>query len=295
MKPPNTGGWAVSHAAVPFLRTAASGDIELFFSSRDNQKRTSIGRAAVKFSSAENAASGEVAAVLGPGVLGAFDDSGATGSCLVAHEGREYLYYSGWALGRTVPFVLAIGLATSDDGGRTFERVSAGPIIGRTRAEPFLAGAPWVLIEDGRWRMWYTSGARWESAEEGPRHYYRIAYAESSDGIDWHPTGRICIDFKDEEEYALARPCVLRDAAGYRMWFSCRGSDYRIGYAESEDGLVWARRDGYGGLGPTGDGWESRAVAYGFVFDREGTRWMLYNGNGYGATGIGLARWEGGG
>lgn len=30
-----------------------------------------------------------------------------------------------------------------------------------------------------------------------------------------------------------------------------------------------------------------------FVFDLEGTRWMLYNGNGYGATGIALARWEG--
>lgn len=295
VEPPRIDGWAVSHAAVPFLRTAPSGDTELLFSSRDEQKRTSVVRAALHVSSDGNVALGEVRSVLGPGVLGAFDDSGATGSCLVAHHAREYLYYSGWALGRTVPFVLAVGLATSEDGGRTFERVSDGPIIGRTRDEPFLAGAPWVLIENGRWRMWYTSGARWELTQEGPRHYYRIAYAESSDGIDWHPTGRICIDFKDQEEYALARPCVVRDADGYRMWFSCRGSDYRIGYAESDDGLVWSRNDGYGGLGPTGDGWESQAVGYGFVFDHEGTRWMLYNGNGYGSTGIGLAKWEGAG
>lgn len=231
--------------------------------------------------------------VLRPGALGAFDDSGATGRCLVAHQGREYLFYSGWALAQSVPFVLAIGLATSDDGGQTFERVSAGPVIGRTRAEPFLAAAPGVLIEGGRWRMWYTSGARWERTEAGPRHYYRIAYAESPDGVEWHPTGRICIDFENDEEYALARPCVLRDAGGYKMWFSCRGSDYRSGYAESDDGLVWKRNDGYGGLGPAGNDWESPAVAYGFVFDHEGTRWMLYNGNGYGATGIGLARWDG--
>ena len=293
MHPPGVDGWAVSHAAVPFLRATPGGDKELFFSSRDDQRRTSIGRAALTFSSAPNVATAEPTPVLHPGVLGAFDDNGVTGACLVAHEGREYLYYSGWALGRTVPFVLAIGLAISVDGGRTFERVSAGPVIGRTMAEPFLAGAPWVMIEDGRWRMWYTSGARWEPTSAGPRHYYRIAYAESSNGIDWRPTGRICIDFKDQEEFALARPCVVRDAGGYRMWFSSRGSDYRIGYAESDDGLVWSRRDDYGGLGPMGDGWESQAVAYSFVFDHEGTRWMLYNGNGYGATGIGLARWEG--
>jgi len=48
-----------------------------------------------------------------------------------------------------------------------------------------------------------------------------------------------------------------------------------------------------GRLGPAGDGWESQAVAYRFGFDHEGTRWMLYTGNGYGATGIGLAIWEG--
>ena len=254
MQPPSTPGWAVSHAAVPFLRTAPDGAIEMFFSSRDDQKRTSIGRAALRFSSAPKASIDEAKPVLHPGVLGAFDDSGVTGSCLVAHQGREYLYYSGWALGRTVPFVLAIGLATSDDRGRTFKRLSPGPIIGRTRAEPFLAAAPWVRVEGGRWRMWYTSGARWEPTDAGPRHYYRIAYAESSDGVEWHPTGQICIDFKDDDEYALARPCVLRDAGGYRMWFSYRGSDYRIGYAESDDGLAWSRQDGYGGLDPQATG-----------------------------------------
>jgi hypothetical protein len=30
-------------------------------------------------------------------------------------------------------------------------------------------------------------------------------------------------------------------------------------------------------------------------FNHEGTRWMLYKGNGYGATGMGGAIWEDGG
>ena len=64
--------------------------------------------------------------VLDLGPLGAFDDSGVTTSCLVAHEGRKYLYYTGWSLGVTVPFYLAAGLAVSEDGGETFRRVSRG-------------------------------------------------------------------------------------------------------------------------------------------------------------------------
>ena len=58
--------------------------------------------------------------VLGLGELGAFDDSGVTSSCLVTHDGRKYLYYTGWTRGVTVPFYLFAGLAISSDGGQTF-------------------------------------------------------------------------------------------------------------------------------------------------------------------------------
>jgi hypothetical protein len=140
--------------------------------------------------------------------------------------------------------------------------------------------------------MWYASGVRWTPTDTGPKHEYRIVYAESNDGLSWRPTGRTCIDFESAEEYALARPCVVRDPDRYRMWFSCRGTAYRIGYAESDDGLVWERDDAAGGLRPSPATWESTSVEYPCVFDHAGRRWMLYNGNGYGETGIGLATLE---
>ena len=73
------------------------------------------------------------------------------------------------------------------------------------------------------------------------------------------------------------------------MWYSYRGSSYRIGYAESEDGVSWERKDHLAGISTSEDGWDSEMVAYAFVFDHRGQRYMLYNGNGYGQTGIGLA------
>jgi hypothetical protein len=184
MPPPRLGGWAADYAMVPFLRTSGADGLELFFSPRDEQQRSSTARAALTLTAIGPPKVGDIALVLGRGALGAFDDSGAMGSCLVKHGQYEHLYYVGWTLHGAVPFSTYIGLAVSDDGGRTFERVSDGPIIGRSRSDPFLASTPWVLIEDGRWRMWYTSGVRWEPTDAGPRLYYRITYAESADGIE---------------------------------------------------------------------------------------------------------------
>jgi hypothetical protein len=42
-------------------------------------------------------------------------------------------------------------------------------------------------------------------------------------------------------------------------------------------------------LEPSKKGWDAEMVEYPYVFDHQGTRYMLYNGNGYGKSGIGLA------
>jgi hypothetical protein len=73
------------------------------------------------------------------------------------------------------------------------------------------------------------------------------------------------------------------------MWFCARGDSYRLGYAESADGLAWERHDERAGLEPSDEGWDSEMIAYPCVFDRHGERYLFYNGNGYGETGIGYA------
>ena len=79
----------------------------------------------------------------------------------------------------------------------------------------------------------------------------------------------------------------LRDD-GYTMWYAYRGERYRIGCARSRDGVTWTRHDDEG-LDASGEGWDSDAVAYPWIVDAGGRRYMLYNGNDYGRTGIGLA------
>ena len=279
--------WAVSHAALPVVDEVAGGH-RVYFSARDERGRARIGWAETDLAVPGTwTVSHKPAIDIGP--LGTFSDSGVTSSCLVTHKDRKYQFYTGWSLGASVPFFLNVGLATSDDGGATFTPLSKAPLLDRSGVDPYLTASPWVIVEGGIWRMWYVSGHSWRMAAGKPMHKYHIRYAESRDGIDWDRRGLVCIDFKNDAEYAIARPCVIRDGDRYRMWYSYRGERYRIGYAESSDGIGWVRMDECAGIDVTPGDWDGDMMEYPCVVDAGGRRLMLYNGNDYGRTGIGLA------
>ena len=279
--------WGVSHAAIPVV-SEVNGAVSVYFSARDADGRSMIGVGAFDLARPADGFVAAPAPVLGLGPLGAFDDSGVTTACLAVGEGRRLLYYTGWTRGVTVPFYFYIGVAAERADG-SYARVSAAPVLERNAIDPYLTASPSVLYDNGSWRMWYVSCVRWDLVDGQPRHYYHIKYAESSDAIAWTRTGTVCIDFAPGE-YAFARPHVVKDADGlYRMWYSYRGDRYRIGYAESRDGISWERKDHLAGIDVSASGWDSEMVAYPTVFDHGGQRYMLYNGNGYGRTGFGLA------
>lgn len=287
IRPPGKLDWMVSHGMVPVADWRQGNIYRVYFSGRDAANRSLVGYADIDLHDPSTVLRFSEKPVLGLGALGCFDDNGVTPSWIVNHGGRKYLYYIGWNQGSTVRMHLVAGLAVSDDGGETFQRVQRVPILDRTDSEPYtLNTGPCVLVEAGLWRMWYVSGVEWVNRDL-PR--YNIKYAESRDGVVWDRRGRVCIDFASPVENALARPCVLKDGDVYRMWFSHKGENYRIGYAESEDGLHWERRDAEAGIDVSSSGWDSEMIEYSYVFEHEEKMYMLYNGNNYGYGGIGLA------
>ena len=281
--------WMATHAMLPVPEQTGDG-LSLYVTGRNRDGCGQVGRCRVEFLDERPSVTVETAQPLVPvGPLGAFDDRGASASAAVAHNGRTFLYYTGWSVGVTVPFYVFLGLATSDDGGQTFRKVSRAPILERTDDDPFMTGHPAVLVENDVWRMWYVSCSSWRVVDGQPRHDYHIKYAESSDGIRWRRHNHVCIDYASPDEYAIARPWVVHDRGLYRMWYSHRGSAYRIGYAESHDGLAWERQDGSTGIDVSPDGWDSEMIEYPCVVRANGREWMFYNGNGFGRSGIGCA------
>jgi len=277
-----------SHAALPVVEERG-GRHRVYCSGRDSAGRAHVGYFEMDLGDPAGTLRVCEQPVIAPGALGAFDDSGVTSSCLVKVGGRAYQYYTGWSLGVTVPFYLFAGLAVREGEDGPFRKASVGPLLDRSDVDPYLTASPWVLVENGLWRMWYVSGSGWEREAGRVRHRYHIRYAESKDGRRWERRGVVCLDYASPAEYAFARPCVVKDGDRYRMWYAFRGERYRIGYAESQDGLTWERRDAEAGIDVSESGWDSEMVEYPCVFDHGGDRYMLYNGNDYGRTGVGLA------
>jgi hypothetical protein len=280
--------WMQTHAAVPIAENVGGDIYKIYFSSRDRFNRSHTAYVIIDLNKPKRILDLAKSPILSPGESGEFDDSGAMATWLTKHNGYKYLYYIGWNLGLTVPFRNSIGLAIGDQDGK-FKRYANGPIMDRSMTEPHFCSSCCVLPGDTFWRMWYLSCTGWRNHHNKIEHRYHIKYAESDDGINWCRNGIVAIDYANEEEYAISRPSVIKDPSCWRMWYSYRGHFYKIGYAESNDGRTWVRHDHLAGIDVSPAGWDSEMIEYPFVFDHKGQRYMLYNGNGYGKTGFGIA------
>lgn len=281
-----------SHAAVPCALPIDNRFIKIFFSGRDFENRSITYSIIVDSKNNFKISEFNSCPIIYPGKLGTFDDSGAMATWVLRYRNKIYLYYIGWNLGTTVPFRNSIGLAISED-MENFEKVAEYPILDRGKNDEYFTASCCVLPYDSNSLiMYYLSCIGWEKLTDTGklRHKYHIKIATSADGIKWKRLNKIAITFKDDSEYAISRPSVLRDADKWKMWYSYRGDFYKIGYAESSDGINWIRKDNHLGIEPSIEGWDSKMVEYPCIFEHANNINMLYNGNDYGKTGIGLAK-----
>lgn len=279
------GGYGANPVAVPIKDTI----YRIFFNIRDERNRAHVtfldydieDLCILDFSGKR---------LISPGEMGAFDDSGCSLGCILDRGEQFYIYYLGWNLLKTAPFMNTIGLAIYDKKTDSCSKYSRGPILGRSMEDPFSISYPFVCFKDGEYKMWYGSHVTW--GDTTFEHYdftHVITYANAQDGIHFERNGTVCIAGDEKHEYAFARPSVLVEDDLYKMWYTYRGDHYRIGYAESEDGISWTRRDDEAGICASGDSWESEEISYPYVFSHNGKHYMLYCGNGYGKTGFGIA------
>ena len=283
------------YAAGAFAEHLKDDEFRIYFATRDINNKGYTNSVDININEPQKFYNVSKKPYLEPGELGTFDDSGAGAMWMLKHEDTRYMYYVGWNLGVTVPFRNSIGLAVSKN-NEPFHKIAKGPVVDRTMDEPHFCASCAVIIDNDIWKMWYLNCTGWFVNSDGKTmHRYHLKYAESNDGIHWKRDGKVAIDYTDDYEYAISRPSVLKDGDTYKMWFSSRATKdtptYRIRYAESKDGVNWIRTNNPAdvGIDVSESGWDSEMICYPYVFDHKGKRYMLYNGNGYGKTGFGLA------
>ncbi len=294
--PNNNYEWMFSHAANCFAQRLNEEVFRVYFSTRNNEGKSAIAFVDIEIKHHRvDVVRISDAPVLSQGKPGLFDDSGATVGSIIDTDKGKFLYYLGWNLAVGVPFRNSIGLAIKKDGD-SFVKYSEAPVLDRNHLDPYTISYPSVLYDNGVYHMWYGTHLKWLDNASNCEMMHGIRYASSGDGIRWLPHDKISL-MPDDKDTAFCRPFVLKEDGIFKMFYSYRdksyrlgGRDYRIGYAESQNGVDdWQRKDDQIGIDVSGSGWDSEMICYPCIMDVNGERYMLYNGNGYGRSGFGIA------
>ncbi len=202
--------WACSHAANPVAEPIDGDLFRIYFSSRDDKNRSSIGFVEIDITDPTKILRESVTPVLGPGDLAMFDDSGASIGCIVRVGQKRYLYYMGWRLTVTVPWQNALGGkfrmwygsntawgARKEDMRHLIKYAESTDGIHWTRnntiaidfdgLDEYAICKPCVRKDRDRCHMWFCARGK----------AYRIYHAESHDGITWRRTVEPVIDVSD--------------------------------------------------------------------------------------------------
>ncbi len=191
------------------------------------------------------------------GPAGAWDDRDANMPAVIEVEGLRSLYYRGRNLDREAPRG-GIGRATLQEDG-AWLRSGAEALLADQDAGPLgpaTYSAPTVLRGPEGWLLWATV-----TRPDGAA----IQLARSVDGLTWEGLDDepVLSPHAGRGERDLYDPCVLAvPGAGYQMWYSIASHDgsSAIGFAQSEDGVVWETSADNPVLEPGAGSWDGALV-----------------------------------
>ena len=119
---------------------------------------------------------------------------------------------------------------------------------------------------------------------------------ESKDLLNWQNIeSKTVIDFKNEDEHGICKSVIWKEDGLYKIIYSLRhlSKGYRLGYAESSDGMDWVRMDDKTGITISPKGaFDDDMVCFGERLEYKDKVYLFYSGNHYGMEGIGYAELE---
>ncbi|MFL1524180.1 hypothetical protein [Pseudomonas sp. O230] len=277
----------LTHAANPLPLHISGNVYRIFYCGRDYENRSSVGAVDIDIVRRE-VVEEHYAPFFVHGPSGSFHADGVSiGNCY-ERLGRTYMTFMGWQSPAQGHWRGDIGRVEIRD--LTIVPESEQLLMGMDHEDPISLAYPWVAPRaQGGFDMWYPSVVSWEVGNG--EMLAVLKHATSTDGEKWSRHGAV-VPYALGVAQAFSRPSVIQSDDGLHMWFSYRagtGQSYRIGHAVSAVNGQWELALKGLSIDVSDTGWDSEMVEYPFVFRHNDLIYMLYNGNGYGKTGFGLA------
>ncbi|MBI5001677.1 MAG: M20/M25/M40 family metallo-hydrolase [Euryarchaeota archaeon] len=181
---------------------------------------------------------------------GVFPDGAVISVRVIANDSRGNMLDTSWnftvdAVPPLPPADVSISLraTTADKRGLVLDVGANGTYNGTYDSHGMLK--PSVMLR-GEHKMWYTGG--------DSNDHERILYANSSDGSVWTKYGLVLdLGQVGDDDAEHASYCSVLWSGEYKMWYSgSDGGTWRIMYANSSDGLSWAKQGTVMDIGTNG-------------------------------------------
>lgn len=286
----NDNPYLLSHASNPIAIHIEDDVYRVFYSGRDKDNKSSVSYVDIDIINNKVVYDHKKPLVVYGGE-GSFDSHGISiGNCYRGSDGKNYILYMAWQIRNKDHWRGDVGRLELIGNDRLIKNPDAPFMEVDDKIDLVSLSYPYVIFHEGLYKMWYGSTYTWHS--ENGEMIHVINYATSKDAENWERHG-LAIPFELGVAQAFSRPTVIIEDGIFHMWFSYRSGDgtkYRIGYAASEDGVKWERKNDEAGIDVSDSGWDSEMICYPFVIKHKGELYMFYNGNSNGKEGFGLAR-----
>lgn len=293
-RPDGRQPWALHSFMTPVPVQIGEGRIRLYGGMRDEKGVSRIGWIDVREDDPTRVIGVSAKPALDLGEAGMFDDNGIIlGDVIRLPDDRLRMYYVGFQIPAKAKFMAYTGAAESHDEGDTFERVQPTPILDRAPQALFINALHSIIPHMDGYRAWISCGRGWQHLGGKQFPQYDSWMIESPDGLNFNMSTARRIVTPAPNEYRIGRPRGNRAGSGYELRVTSDTIDkqYESFLYFSEDGDRWTRTNTTElPRGAVGE-WDSEMTCYPALYEANGHRYLFYNGNNMGETGVGVARW----
>jgi len=277
------------YASNPAAMAVTESQLRIFFNSRDLQNRSNIYSIDL-FGKKLEPDYDSVSLQHSHGTEDSYFSHGLSVGQIFSLHAKKCLSVMGWKNYVDKHWEGRIGYIPFDIEGN-LTQLALKPWMDLDKHDPISLSYPAIYEDFDSMVIWYGSTLTWDAGNGEMLHILKEAKLSSDGQVI---KGSNALPYILGAAQAFSRPSIIQIGKNFLLAYSYRGNTtkYRIGFMTLGN-LNSASH--LGGISPfltSRDKWESEMVAYPSLFSFQKQIFMLYNGNSFGKTGIGIVSIE---